>query len=262
MRLIVINLDRAKCRRQRITGEFRKVGLNAEFHVAVDGKQLSPRDYDQVDRTTPRRMGLKSQGDGLIGNWLSQRQVMKEVVEHGPDIVAIFEDDVELSPELPCLLTALERDKIFFDIVKLARRTPDKTFIPYRKLSSGHVIGRVRYHDSGTEGYVITRDAARRFLTQTPKMTWALDQAINNYWENGLNIYYLEEPVVFHGGSEDSLIEQDRKRSRELHRRTENQMMILCRRIPWTIQRYLSRRQEFLRRVREDKEDSGTFSLE
>ena len=262
MRLIVINLDRAKCRRQRVTEEFRKVGLDAEFHVAVDGKRLTARDYDQVDRSTPRRMGHKPQGDALIGNWLSQRQVMKEVVENGPDMVAIFEDDVELSPALPCLLTALERDKIFFDIVKLSRRKTEKTFIPYRKLSSGHVIGRVRYHDSGTEGYVITREAARRFLTQTPKMTWALDQAINNYWENGLNIYYLDSPVVFHGGSDDSLIEQDRKRSRELHRRTENQMMILCRRIPWTFQRYESRRQEFRRRVREDKEGSGTLSSE
>ncbi len=259
MRLIVINLARAKCRRQRVTEEFRKVGLNAEFHVAVDGKRLSARDYDQVDRSTPRRMGLKSQGDALIGNWLSQRQVMKEVVENGPDIVAIFEDDVELSPELPCLLTALQRDKISFDIVKLARRKTEKTFIPYRKLSSGHVIGRVRYHDSGTEGYVITRDAARRFLTHTPKMTWALDQAINNYWENGLNIYYLEEPVVFHGSSDDSLIEHDRKRQRQLHRKTENQMMILCRRIPWMVRRYLSRRREFLRRVSEDKEGSGTL---
>ena len=253
MRLFVINLGRAKNRRQRMCREFEKLGLDPEFHDAVDGRQLNHEDYAQVDRSTPRRMGIKPQADALIGNWLSQRQVMQEVVENGPETVTIFEDDVELSSELPSLLAALEQRPVSFDIVKLNRRTPSKTFIPFRQLSSGHVIGRVRYHDSGTEGYVITRDAARRFLEETREMTWALDQAINNYWENGLNIFYLDLPVVFHGASNDSQIEPDRRRSRQLHRQTENPVIILCRRMPWIIRRYLSRRREFMRRVREDR---------
>lgn len=255
MQLFVINLRRAKDRRQRMLQEFQKVGLSVEFHSAVDGRQLRPGDYAQVDRHSQRRMGLKPQGDALIGNWLSQRQVMQDVVKHGPEIVAIFEDDVNLSSDLSSVLSALEGGEVSFDIVKLGRRKPNKRFIPYRQLSSGHTIGRVQYHDTGTEGYVITRDAARRFLIGTRKMTWPLDQAINNYWENGLNIYYLDPPVVHHDTLIDSQIEQDRTRARQLHRRSENPLVILCRRIPWTISRHLTRRREFMRRVREDRED-------
>ena len=254
MRMFVINLARAKDRRQRISQQFAKVGLKPEFHEAVDGRLLTEEDYAQVDRSTPRRMGLRPQADGLIGNWLSQQQVMREVVENGPEIAAIFEDDAELSSELPSVLAALERRPVPFDVVKLNRRRPNKVFIPYRQLSTGHIIGRVRYHDSGTEGYVITRDAARRFLEVTPKMTWALDLAINSYWENGFNIYYLDPPVVFHGRWNDSQIEEDRRQLRRLHRQTENPVILLWRRMPWAIRRQLSRRREFRRRVREDRE--------
>ncbi len=254
MRMFVINLARAKDRRQRITQQFARVGLKPEFHEAVDGKRLTEEDYAQVDRSTPRRMGLNPQADALIGNWLSQRQVMQEIVENGPETAAIFEDDAELSAELPLVLAALDRRPVPFDVVKLNRRRPNRAFIPYKQLSTGHIIGRVRYHDSGTEGYVITRDAARRFLEVTPEMTWALDMAINNYWENGLNIYYLDPPVVFHGEWNDSQIDEDRRRSRQLHRQTENPVMLLWRRMPWSIRRQLSRRREFMRRICEDRE--------
>lgn len=254
MRMFVINLARAKDRRRRVTQQFAKVGLKPEFHEAVDGRKLTEEHYAEVDRRTRRRMGLRQQADGSIANWLSQRQVMREIVENGPETAAIFEDDAEPSPELPALLSVLEERPVSFDIVKLNRRTPSKTFIPYKQLSTGHKIGRVRYHDRGTEGYVITRDAARRFLEVTPQMMWTIDHAINNYWENGLNIYYLDPPVVFHGGAHDSQIEEDRRKSRRLHRQSQNPVIALCRRTPWSIRRHLSRRREFKRRIREDKE--------
>ena len=259
MRMFVINLVRAKDRRQRMSQQFAKLGLKPKFHDAVDGKQLTGEHYAEVDRVTRQRMGLKPQADGSIANWLSQRQVMREIVENGPETVAIFEDDAELSRELPSVLAALERRPASFDVVKLNRRTPSKAFIPYKQLSTGYNIGRVRYHDFGTEGYVIARDAARRFLEVTPKMMWELDQAINNYWENGLNVYYLDPPVVCHGGWTDSQMEEDRARSRLLHRQTENAVMTLWRRTPWSIRRQLSRRREFRRRIREDKE--ATFKV-
>ena len=256
MRIFVINLARAKYRRQPMSQQFAKLGLEPEFHEAVDGRHLTREQYAEVDRSTRQRMGLKPQADGSIANWLSQRQVMQEILKNGPETVAIFEDDAELSPELPSVLAALERRPVDFDIVKLNRRTSSKAFIPCQLLVTGHNIGRVRYHDFGTEGYVITRAAARRFLEVTPKMMWEIDQAINNYWENGLNIYYLDPPVVVHGGAMDSQIEEDRTRSRHLHRRTESAVMALWRRTPWAIRRYLSRRREFRRRIREDTERS------
>ena len=248
MRIFVVNLVRAKDRRQRMTQQFEKLGLKPEFHAAVDGRQLSREHYAKVNRNIRQRMGLKPQANGAIANWLSQRELMREIVANGPETAAIFEDDVEVSPELPSVLAALERRPVAFDIVKMSRRTLSKAFIPHKQLLSGYNIGRVRYHDFGSEGYVITREASRRFLAATPKMTWEIDQAINNYWENGLNVYYLDPPVVFHGRWNDSQIEEDRIRSRQVLRQTENPVMTLLRRTPWVVRRYLARRREFRRR--------------
>lgn len=235
--------------------QFSQLGLKFEFHKAVDGRKLTKDHYAKVDRCTRRHMGLRPQADGSIGNWFSQRQVLQEIVENGPETAAIFEDDAELAPELPAVLEALDQRSVSFDIVKLNRRSMNKAFIPYRRLTTEHHIGRIRYHDFGAEGYVVTREAACRFLEMTPKMMWTIDQAINNYWENGLNIYYLDPPVVMHHGH-DSQIEEGRRRSRELHRQAENSIMTLWRRTPWSIRRYLSRHREFKRRIRQDKRTS------
>ena len=257
MRAFVINLARADARRHRMRQQLVELGLEAEFHEAVDGRQLTSEQYDQVDRDTRRRMGLKPQADGSIANWLSQRQVMQEVVNDGPEIIAIFEDDAELSPELPSVLHALERCPLAFDVIKLNRRTPGKPFVPCMQLATGHRVGRVRYHDFGCEGYVITRTASRRFLDATPKMMWEIDQAINNYWENGLNVFYLDPPVVFHGGQSDSQIEADRSLSRQQHRGTQNPASALWRRGTTGIRRYFSRRRAFRQRIQEDERGIG-----
>ncbi len=252
MQLFVINLARAEARRCYMLQQFSKLGLRAEFHMAIDGRLLTKKQYAQVDRDSRRRMGLKPQADGSIANWLSQREVMRQIVKNGPEIIAIFEDDAELSPELPSVLAALEQCPLKFDVIKLNRRAPEKPFVPCMKLSTGHSIGRVRYHDFGCEGYIITRDAARRFLNSTPKMMWEIDHAINYYWENGLNVLYLDPPVVSHGGQGDSQIEEDRISSRRQQRNTENLAYVVWRRGITSIQRSISRRREFQRRIQED----------
>ena len=212
MKAFVINLERAVERRRRMEEQFAALGLEAAFHPAVDARELTPEHYAQVDRETRRRLGLWPQADGSIANWISQRQLMRAIVENGPETVAIFEDDAGLSAELPAVLNALELRPFAFDVVKLNRRSP-RTFIPCERLETGHRVGRVRYHDYGSEGYVITREAARHFLESTPLMMREIDQALSRFWENGLNVFYVDPPVVSHDEQDDSQIERDRRRA-------------------------------------------------
>ena len=169
MKVFVINLARACERRRRMEEQFASLGLEATFHRAVEARELTPEHYAQVDRETRRRLGLWPQADGSIANWISQRQVMREIVENGPETAAIFEDDAGLSADFPEVLGALERRPFAFDVVKLNRRALKKIFIPCERLATGHRVGRVRYHDYGSEGYVITRDAAATFWRTRPR---------------------------------------------------------------------------------------------
>ena len=249
MKVFVINLERACERRRRMEEQFASLSLEVTFHPAVDARELTPEYYAQIDRETRRRLGLWPQADGSIANWISQRQVMREIVENGPETAAIFEDDAGLSPDLPEVLDVLKRRPFAFDVVKLSRRSR-RAFIPCERLETGHRVGRVRYHDYGSEGYVITREAARHFLENTPLMMWEIDQALSRFWENGLNVFYIDPPVVSHDEEDDSQIERDRRLARTEHKRAEGVISVTWRRAMSAVSRDIRRRVAFRRLLR------------
>lgn len=249
MKLFVINLERAVERRRRMEEQFASLGLEATFHPAVDAQELAEDHYAQVDRETRRLLGLWPQADGSIANWMSQRRVMREIVENGPETAAIFEDDAGLSEDLPEVLDALERRPFAFDVVKLNRRS-NRAFIPCEQLTTGRRVGRVRFHDYGSEGYVITREAARHFLENTPLMMREIDQALSRFWENGLNVFYVDPPVVSHDEQDDSQIERDRKRARAEHMREDGVLYVTWRRAVSAVVREAQRRIAFRRLLR------------
>ena len=250
MQLFVINIDKATERRRRIEQQLESLGLEATFHRALDARELSDEHYARVDRETRRRLGLWPQADGSIANWISQRRVMQEIVDKGTEIAAIFEDDAGLSADLPEVLEALESRQFAFDIVKLNRRSRNRAFVPVMVLPTGHRVGRIRYHDYGNEGYVITRDAARHFLKNTPVMMWEIDQALPRFWENGLNVFYLDPPVVSHDERGDSRIEHYRELSRKKQRNADGAITILWRRVVSALVREVHRRLAFRRLMR------------
>ncbi len=249
MKLFVINLAGACERRRRMEEQFASLGLEAAFHPAADIRDFTQETYAQVDRETRRRLGLWPQADAEIACWMSHHQIMREIAENGPETAAILEDDAGLSPELPEVLDALERRPFAFDVVKLNRRSL-RTFIPCERLETGHRVGRVRYHDYGSEGYVITRDAARHFLENTPKMMREIDQALSRFWESGLNVFYIDPPVVSHDEQNDSQIERERKLARKKHKRADGVMYVFWRQMVGALIREAQRRSAFRRLMR------------
>ena len=117
-------------------------------------------------------------------------------------------------------------------------------------LRQGIKSARLRYHDYGSEGYVLTRDAARHFLTNTSKMIWEIDQALSRFWENGLNVFYLDPPIVSHDEGSVSQIEGDREHSRRRQRHDDSVMHVLRRRMVSSLVRKAHRRLAFRRLMR------------
>ena len=117
------------------------------------------------------------------------------------------------------MLDALEGKADKFDVVKLQRRTSAPYFPVYQLLRS-HSLGRLRYHDRGCDGYVITRRASAHLLERFPVTYWEIDQIIPRFWDNGLrNVLYVNPPVVAHDGLLPSYIEGKRLQARVEHRR-------------------------------------------
>ena len=254
MRVVLINLERALARRERMAAEFARVGIDYEIWPATDARLLTVEDREFVDQDTRRRLGLYPIPDGSLANTLSQRAAMLDLVENGPDMMAVIEDDARFAPELPEVLAALEPHSNLFDIVKLQRRNLRRPFIRTIPLTGENWLGRVRFADFGSDGYVITRDAARRLLDRTPRMVREIDHVLSRFWESGLNVFYVDPPVVREDGGCDSQIEQTRSAERAAHRRLRRRHpVVLWRRLTATIHNDLERRLAFRRLHRSDR---------
>ena len=250
MKIILISLARAHTRRKAMMKEFASVGLSFEVHQALDGTRLTEEHYAQVDRTRRARLGLYPIPDGSIANWLSQREAMRQLVESEESMMAVFEDDARFRPTLPVVLSLLERKSVCFDVVILQRRNPHRKFIPCHELSTGHKLGRVRFADYGSDGYVITREAAEYFLKHTPRMVREIDQSISRFWDNGLNVYYIDPPVVYNEGEHDSQIERGRIEGKRLHGYRDKPLVIAWRRARFGAIRAVRKRLAFRKLLR------------
>ena len=196
MKLTVINLDRAVDRRCEIATHLEALGLEFNFHSAVDGLAFPAIYREQVDWRGARRDGCFLQM-GSVANWISQCQVFRDMVENGPDVMAVLEDDAVPTRALPPVLQMLESMIDEYDIVFL-HHGPERPFVPQIALATGHQVGRLRWSHFGTQGYVITRRAAEVFLDKFPLAKTGIDRALASYWRHGLRTFCLRPAVVQH----------------------------------------------------------------
>ena len=122
---------------------------------------------------------------------------------------------------------------------------------------TGHTLGRVRFADYGSNGYVITRVAARRFLERTPNMVREIDQALSRFWDNGLNVLHVHPPVVSHDRTLESQIEETRHPNRAAHRPARRRPIVFARRLATAVSRDIRRRIIFRRLLRADRRKFG-----
>ena len=257
MRTILVNLSRAVERRKRMEYEFRRVGLSFEIWPAVDCRNLTKEDRSLIDQVARRRLGLYPISDGSLANTLSQRAAMRDLVVNGPEVMAVFEDDAKLTVDVPAVLKELERRPDLFDIAILQRRSPQKKFVPTVALATGHTLGRVRFSDYGSNAYVITRSAARDFLSRTPRMVREIDQTLSRFWENGLNVLYVYPAVVTHGDEFESQIEESRLRVRFSRKQVGARLRMIAWRLISSTRQEIWRRIDFRRLIRSDRKKFG-----
>ncbi len=208
MKIVVVNLDHAAARRRRVSAALDELGLAFELFRAVDGRRLAPEQERLIDRDAFARQGWPMRA-GALGCWLSHRAILAGMIDNGPEALAVLEDDIAPSPELPAVLDALERASGSFGIVFLHRGRAVRRFVPRLALDTGHRLGWLRWSHFGTQGYVITRPAARRFLEVFPRVRMDIDRALAAYWRTGLDTYCIRPPVVRHllaGDGNDSMI--------------------------------------------------------
>ena len=199
MKIILINLDADTERRHRTEGRLQELGLRWERLPAIDGRRLLPEHEALVDRDAQAALGIRRVSPGAIGCWLSHRRAQQMIIESGDETGLILEDDIRIQDDLPEILNQVERGVIRdFEMLRIHRLKKKEKYVPVRNIGNGRTLGLVGFYDQGTQAYLITREAALRFIEAVPRMVYRTDTAINRYWEHGIVAYSLDPPVVFH----------------------------------------------------------------
>ena len=210
MRIVLINLERATERYARMKERFIACGLEFDYQKAIDWHDLTAHHHTLVDYDIVRRKSLRMQS-GQLACWLSHRKVLLDLIDNGPEMVTVLEDDVCLSPDLPEVLNRITELKRPFGIIFLHRGPTKRKFLPHFALNSDYRLGWILFSSYGTQGYVITREAARQFLMSSMPICNPIDRALAGYWHHGLITYCLDPPVVYHCNEGESFISESER---------------------------------------------------
>lgn len=161
MKVFLINLDRDKERFAFVDGQLKRLNVDYERVSGVDAKSLSPA--ERAKAFSPFRwwctMG-RPVADGEIGCALSHYAIYRRMADdEALAYCCILEDDVELSSQLISTLCTVER---WIDPAKPQVVLLNDHQNKYGDLPSG--IHRSRFGGTCTDGYVLTRVAAKNLL--------------------------------------------------------------------------------------------------
>lgn len=238
MRVILISLARAPERRQKMTERFNALGVPFEILEATDGQKLTAADLALVDHEGRKRITPYPLSNNEIGCCISHCRAMQMIRDSGDRMGTIIEDDAELAPDFPRVLQAIEASNIPFDIIDLHRTFKKKeSFVPCRPLLPGFTLGRIGYSHINAQGYVMSREGAQKFLSVMPPFNHMVDKEMHRTWANGIDLYALEQPVVFHADEGHSYLDETRGHDRPQERARYPD----ADRLYWKWQRFLSR---------------------
>ncbi|HNV35514.1 MAG TPA: glycosyltransferase family 25 protein [Rectinema sp.] len=163
MHTFVISLPEDIARRASIETQLEQLGIEFEFFDAVRGSEKisDPRWYDDA---AARKLEGRSLKPGEVGCALSHAAVYTEIAQRGLPWALILEDDAALAPDLPQVLSLLERKYLEQgDLVVLSRCD---FYLPWtrKKVTDRYQMVTPIFIKEGsiaqTVGYIITQEAA------------------------------------------------------------------------------------------------------
>ncbi|GAA5784513.1 glycosyltransferase family 25 protein [Chitiniphilus shinanonensis] len=174
-RIVVINLGSANTRRQQMSEELGRFGMEFEFFPAVDGRLLDSetlaRHYDALRAaTTP--WGHLTVGE--VGCALSHRAVWQLLVDSGEPGWIVFEDDSQISADFPEVAAALPGTVRPGEVAAFVQTNANTYYWHSRSLANRKLVYVNQAFYCAT-GYYITEKAARKLLAASNPIWFPID---------------------------------------------------------------------------------------
>ena len=185
---IVINLPSDDARWVDVRRQFYRAGLKPIYHEATDGTDLSPQEIDSLYSVAlNRRQYHRALSRGEIGCYASHLAVWKQFLDSGQGSIAIFEDDIDIDPDLAYVLEAIQRSPIEGDLIKLIGRSREK-ILERMPLMTARDLVRYRRVPSLTGAYVLTRRGAQKLVACRQPFGRPVDVDLRYWWECSLEV--------------------------------------------------------------------------
>ena len=164
MKAYLINLDRNSARFHAMRERFSNLGVEFERFPACDGGKLSAAEINEFKSLRP---GGFWEQVGKIGCFKSHFSLW-EIIAQGPDRdVAIFEDDLHISDDLPLFLDG-NIPPVEADIIRL-ETTRNRALFRGQAISwNGRTLRRLNSSASGNGAYILSKEGARKILSYPP----------------------------------------------------------------------------------------------
>jgi glycosyl transferase family 25 len=231
MQIVVINLASQEARWLAASRQFRTLGMDVQRQEATAGDALTQAERAGLySERLNERQYHKPLSPGEIGCYASHLAAWQRLLRSGDSSMAVFEDDIEIDPDLPRVLDAVSGLRLPFDIVKLIGR-PNEKVRARRPLQGSRDLIAYRRVPSLTGAYVITAEGAGKLLAHRCPFGRPIDVDMRHWWECGLEVLGVHPyPVRGAPSSRVSTIE-GRRADRGSHRRIRK--LVLQARYSW-----------------------------
>lgn len=200
----MVNLERAKDRRQHMREELSAAGIKCIFTAGVDFLEYGED-----------RLLEECRADGPFGDFqlphmaatLSHIRIWQRFLETDSDVCLVFEDDIHISPDLKHWLLKFDWWPADADVVKIEHWRERDLLILLDSPATKHLgreVSRLRTRHMGAAGYILTRRAASEYLAQSP-FNVVIDHLLFNQTVSKvakrLNIYQINPALVVQGNN-------------------------------------------------------------
>jgi len=156
-KVFVTNLKREPHKKDHISRQLEAAGLHAEIIEAVDGKELSEAQLDEMVYDH-KKCGLPK---GTIGNALSKQKMYKRMIDENIPLVLMLEDDAVLQPRTKAVLEEIaQNDNSAKPTVYLLSHATD--YLPLTKRVLETCTLYKLYRGFNNHGYILNLAAARK----------------------------------------------------------------------------------------------------
>jgi len=161
MDIFVVNLPRSLDRRRSISEQLDQLGLPYRVFEATDGDDFSDEQLVALCESEAReRFGLTR---GKVGCAYTKYRLYRTIVEEGIECALVLEDDVELPPDFPQLVAALEPELRDDEIVLLLGLPTEECLLSTR--NSVRLLDRYDLHYPMTPYQLVSATA---FMLKAP----------------------------------------------------------------------------------------------